>query len=261
MSPNTEVVDRRTVMKSTSAFLGVLGLGGTVSAAKGDNSSGQPDDDNVRSGSWQPDEDDIKLASNTPGTTQTIDVDYNDLTYIDSLSAGGPIDSDPGGIPLGYADHFLHFYRGDEKDDNGNYLYYLAFWSSGDPEGSAPAVRELSHEVELADNDWNITQWDPDKTYDTNCSDVDLEIGASYNGAYMSMSQTVEVCKGTLEPLSGIDLQNFGFEFHGGFRGAGDGERRYAKGVAMFRAPDLLDENDLQYDIDWSPYAEFVISP
>lgn len=258
MSPNIEVSDRRTVIKSTSALLGVLGLGGTVSASGEDNDS-KPSNDDVRSGGWGPNDDDIQLSSNTPGAAQTGDIDYTALTYIDSLEAGGPIDSDPGGIRLGYADHFLHFYRGDEKDDNGNYLYYLAFWSSGDPAGGSTGVRELSHEVDLADNDWNITQFAPDETYDKNCSEVDLEVGVSYNGANMSMAQTVEVCQGKLEPDSGIGLQNYGFGFYGGFAGAGDGKKRYAKGVAMFRAPELLDEYDLQNDIDWSPWGEFVL--
>jgi len=27
----------------------------------------------------------------------------------------------------------------------------------------------------------------------------------------------------------------------------------------MFRAPELLDENDLKNDIDWSPWGEFVM--
>lgn len=36
MSPNTEAIDRRTVVKATSGFLGVLGMGGSVSAAKAD---------------------------------------------------------------------------------------------------------------------------------------------------------------------------------------------------------------------------------
>ncbi|QZA89109.1 hypothetical protein K0C01_02850 [Salinarchaeum sp. IM2453] len=31
-----------------------------------------------------------------------------------------------------------------------------------------------------------------------------------------------------------------------GFQGAGDEKKRYAKRVAMFRAPELLDENDLK---------------
>ena len=44
-----------------------------------------------------------------------------------------------------------------------------------------------------------------------------------------------------------------------GFQGAGDEKKRYAKRVAMFRAPELLDENDLKNDIDWSLWGEFVM--
>ena len=259
MSQKRDAANRRTVIKSGSALLGVLGMSGSVSALSQDGGSERSEEDIRGVGSWEPDKEDIELASNTPGPTQAGDIEYSSLTYIDSLEAGGDIYTDTGGIYLGETDHFLHFYRGDETDDNGNFLYYLAFWSSGDPDHNFSSVRELSHEVELDNSDWNFTQWDPSSTYDVDCTEVEVGVGVSYKGANMSISQTVDVCNGVLEPFSGIGLQNFGFEFDGGTIGAGPGDRRYSKGVAMFRADEELNEYDLQFNIDWNPYGEMIL--
>ncbi|MDQ2052578.1 hypothetical protein RBH26_19140 [Natronolimnohabitans sp. A-GB9] len=209
-------------------------------------------------GSRSPDDDEISLSSETISPLSTSDVNTENLTYIDSLEDGGEIESDQTGITLGYSDHFLHFYRGDETDDNGNYLYYFVFYTQGDPRTIA-GVNHLEHEIELDDSDWNITEFAPDSTVGDDCQTTTLEVGLEYEGVGMSAATDIEVCTGELSPHSGISLNEWGFEWttptwgHGGW-----GTNQYAKGVAHFRADELLGEFDLQTSIDWDPYAEMI---
>lgn len=264
MSDSRRTFNRRTALKSAGVLIGGTGLMGTASARGGSTESAEQQSGLWSSwemgATWEPAKDEISLASEEFEALSD-NVDKEGVAHIGSLAAKDDVYSEWTGIHVGTTESMLHFFRGDEPDEEGRNLYYVLFWAVGSPRWFAK-VREIESRISLPEDEAVITGFAPDEDLSADCTTKPLSVGSSYGGTDMSVSTDIELCAGSLGPSSDIGLSEWGLLYDGGWTGSGlgYGVRQFAKGALEFRSEADLDEADLEGDfLEWTPSCRLII--